>query len=133
MNISGLIALFGCFRKGQAIVQAARVKNITVLANALAVFFSTLIEAAGVYHVHLPAISQTDINNFSINAGFIIIGIMGFYNAVVHVITSDKIGFPAAPADTTPPSDDMGSDRAKSLPGLSDSITTEKPSIIPGH
>ncbi len=82
--------IMGVFHQGQAIVSAAKVKNWTLVGNASAVLLGVLVAIAKVSGHDIP-LSNDDL----VTLGAAVTVVLGVFNPVSAIITSDKIGLPA--------------------------------------
>ncbi|MDY7537629.1 hypothetical protein QN372_00555 [Undibacterium sp. RTI2.1] len=91
---------YNVFRQGQAVADAAKLKNKQLLASALAIFLATVVGIGKQYGYDFH-LSSSDLNSI---AGFGAV-LFGLFNVGATVASSDKIGLPAKePVSTSDPS-----------------------------
>ncbi len=85
------------FRQGEAVVEAAKLKNKQLLANAITVLLGSILIIAKGFGHELP-FSNDDLVTIG---GFIAIALC-LFNGAATVITSEKVGLPAQPSEFPP-------------------------------
>ena len=85
---------YNVFRQGQAVADAANLKNKQLLANALAVLLTTAVGAGKLYGYDFH-LSPDDLNSIA-GVGAVVFGL---FNAGATVASSNKIGLPPRQLD----------------------------------
>jgi hypothetical protein len=78
------------FRQGKELTHSATWKNRTIATNCLVSVFGAVLVIAKGYGYDFP-INEESIQNIAVGA----VAVVGAINAVMHVITSSKVGLPA--------------------------------------
>ena len=90
-----LAALFSLFRKGNEIADPGKWKSHQITANSIAVFLASLLAVAKAFGLEIP-VGDGDI---ALAAG----GVLGVANIIGTIITSKKVGLPAAEPEPAVP------------------------------
>jgi shikimate kinase len=91
---------FSAFKLGHSLADSATWKNRAILGNVLAAFLSSLVAIGKGLGYDLATIDQPTIE--ALSAGAVALVTVG--NAIVHVVTSEKVGLrgvPGGESDTT--------------------------------
>jgi shikimate kinase len=84
---------FSAFKLGHSLANSATWKNRAILGNVLAAFLSSLVAIGKGLGYDLAPIDQPTIE--ALSAGAVALVTVG--NAIVHVVTSEKVGLPGVP------------------------------------
>ncbi|MFZ6726148.1 hypothetical protein ACO0K2_11705 [Undibacterium sp. MH2W] len=85
---------YNVFRQGQAVADAAKLKNKQLLANTLAVLLTSIVGVGKMYGYDFH-LTTDDLNSIA-GVGAVVFGL---FNAGATVASSDKIGLPAKQSD----------------------------------
>jgi len=86
---------YNVFRQGQAVADAAKLKNKQLLANTLAVLLASIVGVGKMYGYDFH-LTPDDLNSIA-GVGAVVFGL---FNAGATVASSDKIGLPAKQSDS---------------------------------
>lgn len=103
--IQEFAAFFTLFRQGKELANAAAWKNRTIATNSVVAVLGAMLAIAKGFGYDIPLSNETI---QALGAG--IVAAVGAFNAVMHVISSSKVGLP--PACAARPGGDAGAGSA---------------------